>query len=183
MIKTKEHIVKKTIFIIVSNLSKIYKGYYLSLFMSDISDFIKATKQIGQIPKDQFGHSWQLLSRDDVKINRYPLMQQNPILLANIKNNQLIRLYQNDFLILTSFYNMGIRYSPMFDIFEFLYYGWEGELGITRTKDGKERIIQAMSSTGYRPKEDIEGYGFDEVRREQDEALAMEQKKKRFGLF
>ena len=151
--------------------------------MSEMSEYVKHSKQIGNIPKDQFGHAFSLLARDETDIDDFQRLLQNHILLANIKDDKLIRLYQNDGLLLTSFYDMQRRYAPLSPIFKYLYYGWIMELGLTRIKDGKERILQAMPGTGFQPTMDNRGgYGFEDVRQDEQNALGLGQKEKK-GLW
>jgi hypothetical protein len=54
---------------------------------------------------------------------------------------------------------MTLREPQLYNLFKQLYYGWKGEIAITRTKDGLERKLQATAGKGYAPRNDMVGYG------------------------
>ncbi len=131
-----------------------------------VSDYIEAHRKKRVIPKDQFGHADKLLDTEeilDVKdITTFSKLVSRQALLANVDSDELLHMYQEDARILTSLLDMARRDSAFEYPFLVLYSSWMGELGLTRTKDGTERILQAnVMGTGYHPREDLGGYGSD----------------------
>jgi len=112
------------------------------------------------IPKDAFSHAFTLVdisAVDDVRT--FSAILEKHILLANLGDDRKIRLYQNDIILLTNLFDMTIREPQLYNLFKQLYYGWKGEIAITRTKDGLERKLQATAGKGYAPRNDMVGYG------------------------
>ena len=128
--------------------------------MADMRDFVGAIQGGKIIPKDAFSHAFTLVdisAVDDVRT--FSAILEKHILLANLGDDRKIRLYQNDIILLTNLFDMTIREPQLYNLFKQLYYGWKGEIAITRTKDGLERKLQATAGKGYAPRNDMVGYG------------------------
>jgi hypothetical protein len=128
--------------------------------MADVKDFIGAMQGGKIVPQNAFSHAFTLVdisSQDDVK--NFSAILEKHILLANIGDDRKIRLYQNDIILLTNLFDMASREPALLTLFKQLYFGWKGEIAITRTKDGLERKLQATAGKGYAPRNDMVGYG------------------------
>ena len=127
-------------------------------------------------PQSTPEHAYSLLQPSDRVIDRAGKLHQQSMLLAFVKENQLIRLYQNDFILLESLFDMTRRDKEntmgLCFLHEYLYNGWIGELNMTRTKDGLERGYQALVA-GAIPPRDMSGYGYEEVKQQQRDARDM----------
>jgi len=128
-----------------------------------LSDYVHKSNVIGIMPKDQFGHKAFLLQRDEDYITSFQKLANKQILMANL-NEKIIRLYQNDILILTELFSASVRDSALFPFFEELYYGWIGELNMTRTIKGKEADAQYEAGK-YR--KDYPGYSQEQAQQEE----------------
>ena len=128
--------------------------------MAGLGEFVSAVQGGKIIPKDAFSHAFTLVdisAQDDVRT--FSAILEKHILLANLGDDRKIRLYQNDIILLTNLFDMTIREPALYNLFKQLYYGWKGEIAITRTKDGLERKLQATAGKGYAPRNDMVGYG------------------------
>jgi hypothetical protein len=128
--------------------------------MADVRDFVGAIQGGRIVPKDAFSHAFTLVdigTSDDVK--SFSAILEKHILLANLGDDKKIRLYQTDIVLLTNLYDMQLREPLLYAFFKQMYYGWKGEIAITRTKDGLERKLQATAGKGYAPRNDMVGYG------------------------
>jgi hypothetical protein len=81
-------------------------------------------------------------------------------MLGTVSDDTLLRLYQNDAIILTSLFDMARREPSLRMVFNVIYYGWQGELSLTRTKSGIERRMNA-SLGALVPDPNFVGFGND----------------------
>jgi len=79
-------------------------------------------------------------------------------MLGTVSDDTLLRLYQNDAITLTSLFDMARREPSLRMVFNVIYYGWQGELSLTRTKSGIERRMNA-SLGALVPDPNFVGYG------------------------
>jgi hypothetical protein len=119
-------------------------------------------------PKDAYSHAHSLLTDDAQAVVAYSQLVNKHVMLANIGNDYLLQLYQTDIRLLTSLFDMTRREPALANFFFTIYYGWRGELSITRAKKGAERKQQANVNVGYKPPEELTGYGSDMTFGEED---------------
>jgi hypothetical protein len=126
--------------------------------MGDLQGFASALQGGKIIPKDAFAHAFTMMDYStSEEVRLFSNILEKHILLANLGNDK-IRLYQNDIVLLTHLFDMVQRESGLYGLFKQLYYGWKGELAITRAKDGKERLLQATAGKGYQARDAPLGY-------------------------
>ena len=150
--------------------------------MADMRDFVSAVQGGKVIPKDAFSHAFTLVdisAQDDIRT--FSSILEKHILLANLGDDRKIRLYQNDIVLLTNLFDMALREPALVSLFKQLYFGWKGEIAITRTKDGLERKLQATAGKGYAPRNDMVGYGDMLAQLDNQEASLFEKLTARFG--
>jgi len=117
-------------------------------------------------PKDPFSHAKYLLEeQDDIIFDGNAQPKFNKLvgkmqMLGTVSDDTLLRLYQNDAIILTSLFDMSRREPALRMVFNVIYYGWQGELCLTRTKSGIERRMNA-SLGALVPDPNFTGYGQD----------------------
>jgi hypothetical protein len=148
--------------------SKLYKeGRLKSLlfdtdgvFMVGIQEYINKMQQGKPTPKDPYSHATYLISTEEEKIAEFHQLISKEVILASIHEDKLLKYYQRDIVILVNLFSMALRDPAMQEVFINLYYGWIGELAITRTKDGAERKLQgAVGQSAYAPKDPMLGFG------------------------
>ncbi len=125
---------------------------------SGISDYVRTTMKNRLLPDDPYKHQYALLDSDEEDITEFNKIAEKRILLANISDDKMMRFYQNDLILLCQMLDMAKREPQLRNFFLKTYYGWVGELSLTRAKDGLERRLQATAG-GYNPKENLGGYG------------------------
>lgn len=96
------------------------------------------------IPKDQFSHAYYLISNDDISIDEFTNLINKHVLLSNIDNDRIMRLYQNDVHFLVNLFELQKRDNSLTNLFNVLYTSWVFEVSLTRTKKGMERQLQAF---------------------------------------
>ena len=137
--------------------------------MPDMQTYIRKTEQGKPLPNDPYKHGAYLLESDKDVIEDFYQLINKDVLLANISDNKLMALYQIDINLLMDMFGLALIDKDMVDVFSIRYYGWLGELAITRTKDGAERKLQAtIGQTAYRPAEGMTGYGLNQPQPEQE---------------
>ena len=123
-----------------------------------IASYLRSTMKNRILPDDPFKHAYAILESDDDEIHEFSKLAEKRVLLANISDDKMLRLYQNDMILLCQLFDMSRREDQLRSFFLKTYYGWIGELSLTRAKDGLERRLQA-SAGGYQPKDMMGGYG------------------------
>lgn len=129
--------------------------------MGSLQDYVNSTRKIKPTPKDPYAHAAFLLGSEQEAISEFNQIISNEAKLSFIRDDRLLRLYQKDITYLVALFAMARRDPDMREVFLNLYYGWLGELAITRAKDGTERKLQgSVGQTGYSPKDTLQGgYG------------------------
>lgn len=128
--------------------------------MVSLQNYVDKMKQTPPTPKDAYSHATFLISTEQDKIAEFHQILNKEVMLATISNDQLLKYYQRDITLLVDMFAMALRDPDMAEVFRVRYYGWLGELGITRTKDGLERKLQAsIGQSGYAPRENMLGLG------------------------
>lgn len=126
-----------------------------------VQGYMESLRRSRAYPDDPYKHAYSLLDTDDEDIRlQFQKIVEKHVLLANISDDRMLRLYQNDVIILCQMLDMARREPQFANFFMKTYYGWRGELALTRAKEGMERKLQATPG-GYQPKRDISGYGAD----------------------
>lgn len=137
-----------------------------------MSEYMKSTAQGGAKPRNEFEHGAYMLDSEvkDEKFIEDEAKRQNMIIkfsqvvdkniqLANIGDDKVLRLYQNDSGIMCDWLDMSIREKFIAHIFAPMYFGWRGELLMTHTKNGKMLDIQAAIGKPANPNQSQGGYG------------------------
>jgi hypothetical protein len=128
--------------------------------MVGIQEYINKMQQGKPTPKDPYSHATYLISTEEDKIGEFHQLISKEVILASIRDDKVLKLYQRDINILVDLFSMALRDPDMAEVFINRYYGWIGELSITRTKDGSERKLQgAVGQSSYAPKDDMLGFG------------------------
>lgn len=153
----------------------LYKSYSLYITVaaitpnrSLISQYTQSNNKMNIAPRNEYEHGAFLVDtenkaeKDNVEgLGKFSTLVNKSILLSNVSNDNLMRFYQNDAVLITHMLSMATRATTLIPLFEVLYYGWQGELNLTRAKGGGERKLQAAIGTGYKPNEKLPGYGSD----------------------
>jgi len=126
---------------------------------SNMSQYLEQNRKGKTLPDDPFKHATNLMENEQENVAKFTELVDKKILLANISEDRMMRLYQNDIVLLTELFDMAQREPQLKNFFCKIYYGWTGELSLTRTKDGTERKLQAVPGGSYAPKEQLSGYG------------------------
>jgi hypothetical protein len=129
-----------------------------------LKDYFEEVRRGKQYPTDPFQHASSLTDTEQDKSfdkHSFSRIVGKQILLSNIADDKLMRFLQNDVILLTSLYDMARREQELESVFFTLYYGWRGELLLTRAKDGIERKLQGTVGTGYSP-DGMRGYEMDD---------------------
>jgi hypothetical protein len=97
-------------------------------------------------PTDAFGHANSLVENERRKINFdddefYHLLDKD-VLLGNIKSDEVLKCYQIEIQLLHHLFYMAKRDAGLRPLFNVYFYTFCDEIGLTRTKDGREREAQ-----------------------------------------
>ena len=128
------------------------------------NEYGQKTRPGGPNPKDPWSHAKYLLEeQDDIIFDgpstpKFHKLVGKMQMLGTVSDDTLLRLYQNDAIILTSLFDMARREPSLRMVFNVIYYGWQGELSLTRTKSGIERRMNA-SLGALVPDPTFQGYG------------------------
>jgi len=135
----------------------------------NVKTYMEGLRRSRVYPDDPFKHSYSLIDTDDSEeIGKFYKIVEKHVLLASISEDRMLRLYQNDVILLCQMLDMARREPQLQNFFLKTYYGWRGELMLTRAKDGLERKLQATAG-GYQPKGNMQGYGTDMPQFQQQE--------------
>jgi len=106
----------------------------------------------GRMPtENQYAHSqWLLETSESDVLNKFTQICDKDVSLANIKDDELLRLFQNDIEILTHSLAMAGRCPALAPAFNYMVYSFKGSLRITRAKGGWERGLQGGPGVGVR---------------------------------
>lgn len=117
----------------------------------NFEEYLKELKLYGDLPGDQFAHQYKLLFHPSIDVNEHSKRRDlfNPdILLGSIKDSKTLYFFQRDFLLLHRFYDMGLRSPGVMDLFNNLFYSWEGTIKLTGALGGTERWLQSFLEPG-----------------------------------
>jgi len=134
-------------------------AYYVILNM-DMDSYIEAIMKEKQIPRSQWEHAYALLESEQ-RNNDYSKLVDSPVQLAHIKDDRLMRLYQNDVVILTNMKAIADRSPEFRPLYEQIYNEWRNEILMSKA-NGNERKLQAGVGSNYTPRGSLDqGYGVD----------------------
>ena len=122
-------------------------------------------------PKDPWSHAHSLLTNDDQTTADDDVVNKQAQ-LSFIGDDKMLRLYQNDEIILTQMKNMAQREPALAPVFGVMYQAWIGELKLTKVLKGMERQLQGTTGGSYLPRDSFgAGYGeqFGEDQRRMEE--------------
>lgn len=126
----------------------------------------------GTTVKDVFTHNKWLASPDDELVRTFSKILNKDILMANVGKDAPLRLQQNTGIYMQALLGMALRDPEnLLDFFFFRYYSWQTELGLTRTKQGAERKMQAAAARGYQTNEILPGYGSEMIGDEEEQGF------------
>lgn len=118
-------------------------------------------------PHDAFSHAHSLIETPDVAVSDFSQLCEKQVLLANIGSDQHIRYYQNDIINLTRMFDWACRDAGLTNFFRCMYYGWIGELQITRTKGGMESQAQHNVAAAFNRGPPMSSYGSEPQQQQQ----------------
>lgn len=128
--------------------------------MGSLQEYINSNRKTKPTPKDPYAHASFLLGSEQEAISEFNQLISNEAKLSFIRDDRLLRLYQKDITYLVALFAMARKDPDMREVFLNLYYGWLGELALTRAKDGTERKLQgAVGQSAYSPKDTLQGLG------------------------
>jgi hypothetical protein len=131
----------------------------------DASDFNTNKGGLTIRPKDPFSHAGYMVQEsDNDKISAFSMLCDRWVMLSNLSGDLMMRYYQTDIQLLTMLYGMALNNPKLFQMFQTFYYGWKGELGITRAKDGDERKQQGQINGGQQSNRTGWGNQLDEAK-------------------
>jgi hypothetical protein len=125
----------------------------------NLTSYFSGMRQRAAPPKDPWSHAHSLLTNDDnVTVDDDVVNKQAQ--LSFIGDDKMLRLYQNDEIILTQMKNMAQREPALAPVFGVMYQAWIGELKLTKVLKGMERQLQGTTGGSYLPRDSFgAGYG------------------------
>jgi len=121
-----------------------------------------------------YSHAEGLMENEPGEVKNHSQVFDKQALLAIIKDDETMRIYQRELEYLIKLYDMSLRDKRLANLFLTLRAKLYSELGITRAMEGEERKHQAELG-GYISPQDMRGYGA--TAQEQDEAGQLQQLK------
>lgn len=122
--------------------------------------FIGSMMSNKERPHDGFAQAAHLLESDSNEVTLFSQICEKQVMLANISEDEYLRLVQTDLSLLTHLFDMARRDPQIKDFFLVEYYAIKSELQLTRAKDGLEIKAQhAVASAGWKPSGNISGFG------------------------
>jgi len=114
-------------------------------------------------PQNEFEHADMLINSDleteiEIQYNMSKIIDKH-MQLVNI-GEPMMRLYQIDSNLLTHMASIARRDQDNFGmVFSVLYFGWRGELLLTKALKGDERKMQGTVKSKFNPELNKGGYG------------------------
>lgn len=127
---------------------------------SGFSKYQKQMQSIGHVPDNQYDHQWGLIHapKRDVEQDEFHFLEDQNKYLGNIKDEKMLRFYQNDNMFLTHLYSMAQNDKAEKKVFEVLWANFKSELRMTCNIDGEERKLQSGLPVGI-TKTQRKGFG------------------------
>ena len=115
------------------------------------------------VPENEFEHANELMSSemesDSDVLNNFSKIVDKHVQLSNIGSDTMMRFNQNDVVLLTHMFSMAARDEALIQPCKVMFFGWRGEMLLTKAKGGLERKMQAQVGTKFVSKEQLPGYG------------------------
>lgn len=124
----------------------------------DLESYMKEISKSRGSPDNPFGHASRLLENEPGEVLDFSSIFDKQGMLAIIKDDKYVRLYQREISCLISLYGLAKIDPRLMDFFKAARAQLFAELGITRAKEGEERKHQAALG-GYRTAQDLHGFG------------------------
>ena len=129
--------------------------------MGNAKDYLESVRRGSVVPKDPFTHAQHLLDPEKAQAKSFGDIVEKSALLANVGSDSQIGWEKEAIFHLNHMHDMYQRdpkaIGPMYMV---CLNAWKGGLAITRAKNGKERLLQALvGSSGFSPALDTEGFG------------------------
>lgn len=116
----------------------------------DMETYFDQLAKEKQIPRSQFEHAYALLESEQ-RGNDYSKIVDSPVQLSHIKDDRLMRLYQNDVVLLTHMKAIADRSPEFRPLYIQIYNEWRNEILMSKA-NGNERKLQASVGSNYTPK-------------------------------
>ena len=135
-------------------------------------DYIGQASSKKPKPEDPFGLASSVGLETDVgKVGELNQLINKLILMGNIDDNKLIRVYQKQLGILVRLCDMKRREPEIKTFFETRYYQIINEISMTRVKGGMERLFMATAgNASYGRNSDLASYGNEMLSQELEQA-------------
>jgi len=124
----------------------------------DMKFFLEQARKGHYRPQNEYEHGHELIDSeldesggelDIVHGMKFSSLISKHIQTANLGTDTLLRIYQNDSILLPYFLNFARRNEGCVSPFFNKYIAWRNELLMTKTMKGNERILQAMIGTKF----------------------------------
>jgi hypothetical protein len=152
----------------------------------DFSTYFASSQNFVKIPDNQFAHAWGLISskgRNITNASEHTELMDPNAFLGFFDSDNLIRLYQNDAVILENLFAIAkkSKSDALFEVFDVLYNSWLFEIRLTANKQGIERRLQNSFSGGI----NAEGFGkiIQDMEKKRQQAEYERQQKQQGGMF
>lgn len=124
-------------------------------------EYIQRATFYANTPRDPYAHQYMMLHSPPKEINQPSELLSPEVMLSNIKDSRSMILLQRDFYYLHRFFDLGRRSDAVKQLFNGLYFAWEGSMRMTATLQGGERSLQSFLA----PEEPTGGGGMSFLRK------------------
>lgn len=130
----------------------------------ELEQFLDDVQKAKNVPENEFEHAEGLVRSeyddDNAALKNFSMIVDKHLQLTNIGNDEIMRFYQTDAVLLTQAFSIAHRSEAFKSVVKMIFYGWRNELLLTKAKNGEERKHQAgVGKAKYAPKESLLGYG------------------------
>jgi len=129
--------------------------------MGNFRDYIKQTQGVSNQPQNVFEHASSLLEGESSPNDKKDMLGlvSKRIKLANVGNDILLSLEQDEVKNLVDWCDAGKRDEICRGVFENLYAKWANSLDLTRARDGMERQAQGAIGVNFQNPYQTGGFG------------------------
>jgi hypothetical protein len=118
--------------------------------MVSVRDYLAKSQNLQQTPENVYEHNTLLLDGTKTEdLNDFLNLASKRVKLANVGNDVLMQIEQDQVKALVDLYSMGLEDPIFMELFLIMYGKWVNALDITRSKNGKERLEQGKVGTTY----------------------------------
>lgn len=130
----------------------------------ELEQFLDDVQKARNVPENEFEHAEGLIrseyDNDNEVLDNFSKIVDKHLQLTNIGNDEIMRFYQTDAVLLTQAFSIAARSNAFKQVVKMMFFGWRNELLLTKAKNGEERKHQAgVGKARYMPKESLMGYG------------------------